>query len=406
MPEGIDLEALLRELQAAYAGRGVNLRRIDDRWAFRTAEDLAFVLKREVVEQKKLSRAAVETLADHRLPPAGDARRDRGGARRRGLAGHARRAAGGGLGAAARPAAHAGPAGHLRHDAGIPRPFRAGIDRRPAGPRRPAGGGADRHARQCRPTRRRSRTTAPSFATTRIRSSWISPISAQRLTRTPDDADEPRTATTSPTGTERRGRRRPRLTAGRNGLPPAPRRLISPAHGSHALAPKSRRRAAATIASRLTLEKVTRRFGRVDGAARTSTSTCSPARSSRCSAIPAAARPRFSGSPPASTFRRSGRVLVDGREVASPNVFVPPEKRSIGLMFQDYALFPHLTVLRNVMFGLTALDRKARERGGARRARARRPRASGGILSARDFRRRAAARGACPRHRAAARACS
>jgi segregation and condensation protein B len=63
MPEGLDLAALLAELQAAYAGRGVNLRRSDDRWAFRTAEDLAFVLKREVVEQKKLSRAAVETLA-------------------------------------------------------------------------------------------------------------------------------------------------------------------------------------------------------------------------------------------------------------------------------------------------------------------------------------------------------
>lgn len=63
MPEGIDLEALLHELQTAYAGRGVNLRRADDCWAFRTAEDLAFVLKREVVEQKRLSRAAVETLA-------------------------------------------------------------------------------------------------------------------------------------------------------------------------------------------------------------------------------------------------------------------------------------------------------------------------------------------------------
>jgi segregation and condensation protein B len=63
MPEGIELDALLQELQAAYAERGVNLRRFDDRWAFRTAEDLAFVLKREVVEQKKLSRAAVETLA-------------------------------------------------------------------------------------------------------------------------------------------------------------------------------------------------------------------------------------------------------------------------------------------------------------------------------------------------------
>jgi segregation and condensation protein B len=63
MPEGVDLEALLAALQATYAERGVNLRRSDDRWAFRTAEDLAFILKREVVEQKKLSRAAVETLA-------------------------------------------------------------------------------------------------------------------------------------------------------------------------------------------------------------------------------------------------------------------------------------------------------------------------------------------------------
>jgi segregation and condensation protein B len=63
MPEDVDVRALLAELQAAYAGRGVNLRRVDGRWAFRTAEDLAFLLAREVVEQKKLSRAAVETLA-------------------------------------------------------------------------------------------------------------------------------------------------------------------------------------------------------------------------------------------------------------------------------------------------------------------------------------------------------
>jgi segregation and condensation protein B len=63
MPEGIDLLALLAALQADYAARGVNLRRSDDRWAFRTAEDLAFVLKRDVVQEKKLSRAAIETLA-------------------------------------------------------------------------------------------------------------------------------------------------------------------------------------------------------------------------------------------------------------------------------------------------------------------------------------------------------
>jgi iron(III) transport system ATP-binding protein len=60
----------------------------------------------------------------------------------------------------------------------------------------------------------------------------------------------------------------------------------------------------------------------------------------------------------------SGRVLLNGREVASANTFVPPEKRSIGLMFQDYALFPHLTALGNVTFGLTALDRKARQQEG------------------------------------------
>lgn len=63
LPEGIDIRALLLELQAAYAGRGVNLNVSEGNWAFRTAEDLAFVLRREVVEQRKLSRAALETLA-------------------------------------------------------------------------------------------------------------------------------------------------------------------------------------------------------------------------------------------------------------------------------------------------------------------------------------------------------
>ena len=47
-----------------------------------------------------------------------------------------------------------------------------------------------------------------------------------------------------------------------------------------------------------------------------------------------------------------GRIAVAGRDVSGPAVFVPPERRGIGMMFQDYALFPHLTVLRNVMFGL------------------------------------------------------
>lgn len=55
----------------------------------------------------------------------------------------------------------------------------------------------------------------------------------------------------------------------------------------------------------------------------------------------------------------SGRVLIDGRVVAGPDLFVPPEKRGVGLMFQDYALFPHLSVLDNVRFGLTAMPAKA-----------------------------------------------
>lgn len=58
----------------------------------------------------------------------------------------------------------------------------------------------------------------------------------------------------------------------------------------------------------------------------------------------------------------SGRVLLNDREIAGPSVFLPPEKRSIGLVFQDFALFPHLTILDNVRFGLTALSREEARR--------------------------------------------
>ncbi len=61
--EGEDVVALLEELQGLYAGRGVNLVRVAGKWAFRTAEDLSHLLERQTVEQRRLSRAALETLA-------------------------------------------------------------------------------------------------------------------------------------------------------------------------------------------------------------------------------------------------------------------------------------------------------------------------------------------------------
>src|SRR6478609_278667 len=61
--EGEDIASLLTELQTLYAERGVNLVRVAGKWAFRTAADLAFLLEREAVEQRRLSRAALEVLA-------------------------------------------------------------------------------------------------------------------------------------------------------------------------------------------------------------------------------------------------------------------------------------------------------------------------------------------------------
>jgi iron(III) transport system ATP-binding protein len=51
-----------------------------------------------------------------------------------------------------------------------------------------------------------------------------------------------------------------------------------------------------------------------------------------------------------------GRVFLDKREVTGPKLFLPPEERGIGLMFQDYALFPHLSIIDNVKFGLRDLS--------------------------------------------------
>ncbi|QLC26305.1 SMC-Scp complex subunit ScpB [Parasphingopyxis algicola] len=61
--EDVDVRAALEELQAHYAGRGINLVERGKRWHFETAPDLAHVLRREREEPRKLSRAATETLA-------------------------------------------------------------------------------------------------------------------------------------------------------------------------------------------------------------------------------------------------------------------------------------------------------------------------------------------------------
>lgn len=63
VPEGVDIAAHIEALREDYSTRGVNLVRLAGKHMFRTAEDLSFLLRREVDEPRKLSRAAVETLA-------------------------------------------------------------------------------------------------------------------------------------------------------------------------------------------------------------------------------------------------------------------------------------------------------------------------------------------------------
>ncbi len=63
LPEGADIRALLSELSADYAPRGVNLVRVAGKWMLRTAPDLGFLLARDKPEPRRLSRAALETLA-------------------------------------------------------------------------------------------------------------------------------------------------------------------------------------------------------------------------------------------------------------------------------------------------------------------------------------------------------
>ena len=63
LPAGTDVRSVLQQLQGDYAPRGVNLVRVGGKWSLRTATDLAWLLTHESVATRKLSRAAIETLA-------------------------------------------------------------------------------------------------------------------------------------------------------------------------------------------------------------------------------------------------------------------------------------------------------------------------------------------------------
>ncbi|MGB0660334.1 MAG: SMC-Scp complex subunit ScpB, partial [Mangrovicoccus sp.] len=63
MPEGCDPGTAVRALATQYEGRGVQIVQVGPAWAIRTAPDLSFLMRHEVVETRKLSRAALETLA-------------------------------------------------------------------------------------------------------------------------------------------------------------------------------------------------------------------------------------------------------------------------------------------------------------------------------------------------------
>lgn len=54
----------------------------------------------------------------------------------------------------------------------------------------------------------------------------------------------------------------------------------------------------------------------------------------------------------------AGEISIAGKKVAAEKIFFPPEKREVGMVFQDYALFPHLNVAENIAFGIEELSKK------------------------------------------------
>ncbi len=58
----------------------------------------------------------------------------------------------------------------------------------------------------------------------------------------------------------------------------------------------------------------------------------------------------------------NGEILVDGKIMNGKDTFLPPEKRKVGMVFQDYALFPHMTVYENINFGISDLSKDIRKK--------------------------------------------
>jgi len=134
------------------------------------------------------------------------------------------------------------------------------------------------------------------------------------------------------------------------------RALGAAAAEKRAVRAAARTKSAVTFAARLDLENVSRRYG--DVLALQDVTLEVPAGKVLCLLGPSGCGKTTLLRVAAGVERpSSGRVLVDGEEVAGPNRFVPPEKRGVGLMFQDFALFPHLSILDNVAFGLHALTK-------------------------------------------------
>lgn len=57
-----------------------------------------------------------------------------------------------------------------------------------------------------------------------------------------------------------------------------------------------------------------------------------------------------------------GQIIIDNNYVVSEEIFILPEKRGIGMVFQDYALFPHMTVAENIMFGLKKISKSEKDK--------------------------------------------